>query len=228
MTRKGDPTKPKTPGQAHRRRDCARRLSYSQSEFLVVCAARFCTPDETVRQWQERWPDSPVPDRSTLYRYRPNEVFKKPRWAAVFYRERERFLEDCEQLPFAHRKLRYRALCRLAEKLYAMLEDPPEIDSTWAEILGLNKDWAREVRQEVGTKTQQGFIRRTAPSQADIRREFLQVVDQIEQMVGSRGSALRRQDAVRIRIPAGTTKKAAAMIAAEALAAQAEHGGADD
>lgn len=224
--------KPKTAGRKascprHKRTDTSRRLSFGQSEFLIVCAARFCTPDETARQWNERWPESPVPDRSTIYRYRPPEVLKRPRWAAIFHRERERFLEDCDNLPFSHRKLRYRALCQLAGKLYAMLEDPPTVAPTWADILGLAPAWAREIRQEVGTKTERGFIRRTVPSQADIRREFYQVLDQIEQMVGSRGTALKRQEAVRIRIPAGTSRRTAAQIAAEALAAAEAKGGSD-
>jgi hypothetical protein len=210
----------KPPGHAHRRKDNARRLTYGQSEFLIVCAARFATPDETVRQWKELWPDSPVPDRATIFRYRPQEVYKHPKWAAIFHAERERFLEDCDNLPFSHRKLRYRALCQLAQKLYEMLESPPDIDPTWAKALGLTPAWGQEMRQEIGTKTKDGYVKRTAPTQADVRREFYQVIDQIEQMVGSRGSALKERDGLRIRIPAGTTRKQAAQIAAEAMAAR--------
>jgi hypothetical protein len=93
-----------------------RRLDDSVKTFIVVQLAAFETPESVVKLVSEEFGISVT--RQVVERYHPGRVAGGPlseKWRVMFDMARQRYLDDTEAVPIAHRAVRLHRLQRLAD-----------------------------------------------------------------------------------------------------------------
>lgn len=171
-------------------RQLSRRMTDEQKTFWVQGYARWESTSDLKRQWRRLWPDEPVPTDAALRRYRPTGTLlhaedgsiRDDQWARLYRREKEYFIATLQHLKFADKRMRLRELLLRAQEISSLLDEPFEPPDELLERTGVSAEYLREMKQDIGVKMADGYHQVSLPSRAALRKELLQIFEQIDKM----------------------------------------------